>query len=213
MEERLARGILCRPDAASDTLPHNANLSLWVLYHVFPYKSTHVFVLGDSFFVCHVIDNHVATSSLYKTLVILKCLRSKTNKHLYSRSNRHYSKIGRSRNQEAITSSFEGQLGPSLTPELFLKLPSKCQDTLAGLCGLTGWGPTLVHQIITISLGNEVARCAMHTTGDYTNGTLFSHYPGGASVREFKDLHEVGRQIVDQHNRNGSKMPGSCCSF
>ena len=34
-----------------------------------------------------------------------------------------------------------------MTPELFLKLPSKCQDTLAGLCGLTGWGPTLVHQI------------------------------------------------------------------
>ena len=81
LEERLARGILCRPDAASDTLPHNANLSLWVLHHVFPYKSTHVFVLGDSFFVCHVIDNHVVTSSLYKTLVILKCLRSKKNKN------------------------------------------------------------------------------------------------------------------------------------
>ena len=147
LEERLARGILCRPDAASDTLPHNANLSLWVLYHVFPYKSTHVFVLGDSFFVRHVIDNHIATSSLYKTLVILKCLRSKKKNHLYSRSNRHYSKIGHSRNQEAIISSFEGQLGPSLTHELFLKLPSKCQDTLAGLCGLTGWGPILVHQI------------------------------------------------------------------
>ena len=34
----------------------------------FLHKSTYVFVLGDSSFVHHVIDNHVGTSSLYKTL-------------------------------------------------------------------------------------------------------------------------------------------------
>ena len=41
--------------------------STTVLYHVFP-SQVYVFVLGDSFFVRHVIDNHVGTSSLYQTL-------------------------------------------------------------------------------------------------------------------------------------------------
>ena len=38
----------------------------------FPYKSTHALVLGDSFFVRHVMGNHVGTSSLYKTLSHIK---------------------------------------------------------------------------------------------------------------------------------------------
>ena len=33
------------------------------------------------------------------------------------------------KDQEVI-SLFEKQLGPALTPELFLKLPSKCQNVL-----------------------------------------------------------------------------------
>ena len=54
------------------------------------------------------------------------------------------------KDQEVIISLFEKQLGPELTPELFLKLPSKCQNVLAEL-GLTGWGPTLVQQINLVS--------------------------------------------------------------
>ena len=55
------------------------------------------------------------------------------------------------KDQEVIISLFEKQLGPELTPELFLKMPSKCQNVLAGLGGLTGWGPTLVQQINQVS--------------------------------------------------------------
>lgn len=46
------------------------NTSLFCI--VFPYKSTHALVLGDSFFVRHVMGNHVGTSSLYKTLSHIK---------------------------------------------------------------------------------------------------------------------------------------------
>ena len=98
LEERLARGILCRPDLPVILYPTMPTCRCGFCI-MFSLTSQHVFVLGDSFFVRHVIDNYVATSSLYKTLVILKCLRSKKKKkHLYGRSNRHYSKIGHSRN-------------------------------------------------------------------------------------------------------------------
>ena len=72
-----------------------------------------------------------------------------------------------------VFSSFS-LLGPALTPNLFLKLPLNCQNVLAQLGGLTGWGPTFIGE--TASNHHVMYICAIYSDSS-TNTLVLIHSP------------------------------------